>query len=384
MKHYTLLLLSVLTLTSCGSNSDGSNGPGVGQFEINKTPKVGQQVTKSYTDEENELELYLGDDYSNSVKCTYANYKTTKTLVKVDGDKIFVYSKGEYSKLIASENANCPSTYSYPGSLKLKSIKGEAAFLNREIKKFVTEECLSECVSSTSGNKISYSGVYGSSSDVNYRIQAVLTVNTNSPWLSPFLSHVGVYSTLDGSQSDTFSSETKIGFLADVDSLNVNFSDYTIEIYNSAALNITNEVMNTVGNTVFLNKISPTYKASFITKDQSLYFTEEGLYHYGNNVECYTVEFKKISSITKFDDYIYENRLDEDVLVINSDRTIMELNKELTSEEHHVACEAEVNERNTNSGNYTSKYGFKINNDGTLTLDLYSADDAGTIYVPAN
>jgi hypothetical protein len=379
MKSYSTLLLAALLFTSCGSDSGSNAGPGAGQFQVNKNPKAGQQTQKIYENENREIQVYLDDTYTNSAKCTYDKYTSTKTLVKVDGDDIFVHSFGVYSELIAGESS-CPATYSFPATLKKKSIAGEIKFLEKEVNNFVTEECLEQCSSSRLGNVIKYSGVYASNSISKFKIDATLVINTESPWLTAIESHSGTYSTLDGSRSEKFSNSITKAFLNDIDSLNVNFDDYSVQIYESKAQDITVAAMSVLTKNTFGQQYNNDYTVSFSSVSGMNSISYAGLYHYGEGVKCYTVNTKEITSITEFDDYIYENRLSEKVLTITTSGDVTTLDLDRTQAQFHEACQKIVDENNTGD-NYTGKYGFMINKDGSITMDLYSRDSEGSLYV---
>ena len=377
MKKNALALLIPLLITSCGQNSNRvenkTTNPSFDQFTASAIAEVGQEATS------NESGLYSGSNFNNlNINCLFDNLKTTRTVVKVDIDDIFVYEVKEFNSKKESSDESCPESLSVEKKLIKRTHAGEIRQL-KELANGETSECKRDCTSSPSleGDKIAYnySGVYEFEKR-EVQLSGKIIPNLESPWLTQFVNIKQSITPIGGNDTIIMKQDFKLSQNLNTDLISIDFDSYELEIYDSLAIDITEETMGKLAGKNYIqgNDHREVISISNDLEDKTMTVEKERTLITGQ--KCITQKIATISKIEEKSDQARRLRLDEDILTIalTDQKTILDTEK--TDVESHALCKDAFDK----DRDPTTIHKFiKIDENGSLIIDI-TRTETGRIF----
>lgn len=201
MRHTFMLLIAALFIAGCGRDSNGNGGEAVSWESVNAKgkPVVGQQTIKTTYAEV----TFIID----GISCRFAGEQEKHTLVKIDGDDLYVLEETSFFDLLSGPKERCSGQGA--SLLYLKSHRKELASLKDPnlLKKHVfelglfSEDCLGNCEIKVSGKNerffASMSGLLSGQNGEEVNFSGETELNTWAPWTCPTLSAKFTFS-IDG------------------------------------------------------------------------------------------------------------------------------------------------------------------------------------------
>lgn len=339
MKKNALALIIPLLITSCGQNSNKvenqSTNPSFDQFTASVTAEVGQEAVS------NESGLYSGSDFNNlNISCLFDNLKTTRTVVKVDIDDIFVYEVKEFNSKKENSDESCPESLSVEKKLIKRTHAGEIRQL-KELANGERSECKRDCKSSPSleGDTIAYnySGVY-EFENREVQLSGKIIPNLESPWLTQFINLNQNITPLGGNDTITMRQDFKLSQNHNTDLINIDYDNYELEIYDSLAVDVTEDTMQKLAGKSYIQGNDHREVISITDDLENKSMTIEKERSLITGQKCITKTIATITTIEENSDQARRLRIGEDILTIrlNNQRTIIDTEK--TDTENHALC----------------------------------------------
>jgi hypothetical protein len=262
MKKQAAAFLIPLLLLSCSESNNrvelGNQTTDFSQLMANSVPAIGQTLTSQ------EVQLLESKKYQEmNLECNFQKIETAKTVVKIEGDDIYVQETTSFTDLDDKSDVYCAKELPIERKLFKKSLKEE----REKLSKWADENgnsCKDQCQTNTivvNGKLIvQYSGIYNYEG-VDAFIQGSLIPNAETPWLSSYLYSEQKVTIQQSNDSLVIKEDYSPSTLDNVDTSKIDFSDYDLEIYNDQSQEVTDEFLKDNGNAEF----GDSSKENFIT-----------------------------------------------------------------------------------------------------------------------
>lgn len=379
MKRIGSLSLSALTfltlaqaLTSCGGESNrveespgivtGSTTPIVTQKII---PQVGQQV----------ISQRLGKFKLNQIdQCQYSQRKLTQTVVKAEGDDIFIFEDLSLTDKTEQSDESCSDIVSKRSRLIKKSLRGELAELELT-KKAPMPGCQRDCDSSIlSLDKtviINTKGIYYKNGKEIQRI-ASYSLNTQTPWLSKYNAYTINDKNMATNKERKITESFQFLNNFNISKLSFDLTQFKTKSYGVKALNVTKSVANILAGQTFIQGTDFRFPISFFQEQDKLLMIREGDF---NNDGCNEREISTIDEIISNAPEGQEAGLDQDVLTLR-----------ISQVEHKIMGNSDPSAKSISDCSEDFEVNgtdfLKIYDNGNLEMNIEDGEFEGDIFRP--
>ncbi|WP_034719494.1 hypothetical protein [Bacteriovorax sp. DB6_IX] len=376
MKACHLIAMTVL-LASCSEQSNrvipDNSATNFDTLFASSTPQVGQQLISD------EIQATRLTRYQKlNIDCNFQKIRTTKTVVRVEGDDIFVETVKGFTDLDEKSDDICKEEISISKKLIKKSLKQERSVVSRlqdENKEGCKRECEQNIELENNEAVFVYSGIY-EYGKLEAKVEGRIAPNTESPWLSPFLSS-NQKVTIVGSHDSIISKQlfTK-NFENDVDTSEIDFEEYELAIYKNEAIDRTERFLNENANQIFKTQVDGLEYEITFKKGLTNKYIQTREIELLDGTRCFIKKESPIELIEEKSNFSRAKRLAEDTITmtLNGEESSYDVNR--INQEDLVKC---LNTPlMTDDPTIIHKF-LKLHENGDIELDI-KRQSAGKIY----
>lgn len=337
------------------------------------TPQVGQQLISD------EIQATRLTRYQKlNIDCNFQKIRTTKTVVRVEGDDIFVETVKSFTDLDEKSDDICKEEISISKKLIKKSLKQERSVVSRlqdENKEGCKRECEQNIELENNEAVFVYSGIY-EYGKLEAKVEGRIAPNTESPWLSPFLSS-NQKVTIVGSHDSIISKQlfTK-NFENDVDTSEIDFEEYELAIYKNEAIDRTETFLNENANQIFKTQVDGLEYEITFKKGLTNKYIQTREIELLDGTRCFIKKESPIELIEEKSNFSRAKRLAEDTITmtLNGEESSYDVNR--INQENLVKC---LNTPLTSDDPTIIHKFLKLHENGDIELDI-KRQSAGKIY----